>query len=460
MPKAILTDKQIAGARAPLGRRLEVWDLKAPGLCLRVTDRGLKTFMLRYRAADGTQPRLKLGRFPQMTLKHARLEAGRIRSDLEKGIDPAREKRRVKEPSLAPLIFRELHERYVAACEAGEWKPKGKRKRQVTLDYEAGIARRHVLPHFGELPIADITRQTVKGVLRGMIAQGIGAQTNRAQALIRQVYAYAISEDLVQINPATGFPAFADQHPRRRVWSDVELKSLWKTIGSDKPLLAPNGSTNFVGRPLRIAVMLCALLLQRRAEVVGMTLAELNLADAVWVLPAERMKGGRAHSVPLPPAAVKLIKEAIELAARVREPVKFVFPHALEDRAADPMSLSRAMNRLATAAGVSGAGLHDLRRTGSTAMTSERLGVSPFIRSKVLGHSTDTGGGAAVSTLHYDTNEYLAERRKALELWQHRLLEIVGERPGGGSSYCAPTNDNEPQPPSDNISDIIDASPC
>jgi integrase len=89
------------------------------------------------------------------------------------------------------------------------------------------------------------------------------------------------------------------------------------------------------------------------------------------------------------------------------------------------MSLSRAMNRLATAAGVSGAGLHDLRRTGSTAMTSERLSVSPFIRSKVLGHSTDAGGGASVSMLHYDTNEYLAERRKALELWEKRLLEIV-----------------------------------
>jgi len=360
-----------------------------------------------------------------MTLRLARLEAGRIRSGLEAGTDPALEKRRAKEPSESPLTFRELLARYVAASRAGEWKPKGKLKRQVTFNYEAGIANRHILPHLGDLPISTVTRQTVKGILRGMIAQGIGPQTNRTQALIRQVFAYAISEDLMQINPATGFPAFADQQPRRRVWANDELRALWNTIASDTPLTDKDGKTSFVGRPLRIAVMLCALLLQRRSEVIGMALDELNLDDAVWIIPPDRMKGGRAHSVPLPPAAIDLIREAIGLAAKTRDPVHFVFPHAHENRAADPMSLSRAMNRLATAASISNAGLHDLRRTGSTAMTSERLGVSPFIRSKVLGHSTDTGGGAAVSMMHYDTNEYMAERRKALELWQARLFEVV-----------------------------------
>lgn len=429
MPKTVLTDKQVAGAQAKPGERLELWDLKSPGLCLRVTDQGLKTFVLRYRSADGRQPRLKLGRFPQMTLRLARLEAGRIRSELEAGADPAIEKRRAKLPAEAKLVFRDLLARYVAASQAGEWKPKGKRKREVTFAYEAGIAQRHILPHLGDLPIDAITRQTVKGILRGMIAQGIGPQTNRTQALIRQVFAYAISEDLVQINPATGFPAFADQNPRRRVWSNDELRALWKTIASDKPLIDRDGKVSFVGRPMRIAVMLCALLLQRRAEVIGMTVDELNLEDSVWVIPPDRMKGGRAHAVPLPPAAIDLIHEAIRLSGIVRgQPVHFVFPHARQDSAADPMSLSRAMNRLATAAGVSDAGLHDLRRTGSTAMTSERLGVSPFIRSKVLGHVTDTGGGAAVSMIHYDTNEYLQERRKALELWETRLLEIVTDK--------------------------------
>jgi hypothetical protein len=61
-------------------------------------------------------------------------------------------------------------------------------------------------------------------------------------------------------------------------------------------------------------------------------------------------------------------------------------------------------------------------------MTSERLRVSPFVRSLVLSHTTDTGGGAAVSSSHYDRNSYIAEKRSALTAWEGLLLEIVGER--------------------------------
>jgi hypothetical protein len=91
-------------------------------------------------------------------------------------------------------------------------------------------------------------------------------------------------------------------------------------------------------------------------------------------------------------------------------------------------SANHAIKAVMKAIGVEGATLYDLRRTGSTAMTSERLGISPFIRSQVLSHTTDTGGGAVVSGRHYDANLYVAEKRRALESWEGLLLEIVGER--------------------------------
>lgn len=427
MPKLLLTDKLVTSAKAATGERLELWDLKTPGLCLRVTERGLKTFVLRYRGADGTQPRFKLGRFPQMSLRSARIEAGRIRGEVESGRDPAALKRRAKQPVEAPLTFTQLYDEYVLASRAGEWKPKGKKKRDVTFSYEERLAERHVKPVLGDLPLDLINRKAVKELLRGMVAKGIGAQTNRCQALIRQVFAYGISEDLVQINPATGFAPFAEQEPRRRIWSNDELRALWKVLGTEGALTDKQGRKCFVGRQLRIAIMLCAFLLQRRSEVAGMTIAEINLDDAVWHIPAARMKGGRPHTVPLPPQSVLLIKEAVELSRKISgDKAKLVFPNARDaETAIDPMSLSRALARLSASAGVEGTTLHDLRRTGATALTSERLGISPFIRSKVLGHSTDAGGGAAVSMAHYDTNEYLGERRKALELWEGRLLEIV-----------------------------------
>ena len=70
---------------------------------------------------------------------------------------------------------------------------------------------------------------------------------------------------------------------------------------------------------------------------------------------------------------------------------------------------------------------HDLRRTGATNLTSERLGFPRFIVSKILNHTGDAGNAAAVTSV-YDRNEYLPEKRRALDAWAKRLLEIVEDR--------------------------------
>jgi hypothetical protein len=62
-------------------------------------------------------------------------------------------------------------------------------------------------------------------------------------------------------------------------------------------------------------------------------------------------------------------------------------------------------------------------------VTSERVGMSQFIRSKLLAHSTPMGGGAAVSNIHYDVNEYVSEKRQALVKWTDVLLNIVNGEP-------------------------------
>ena len=162
-----------------------------------------------------------------------------------------------------------------------------------------------------------------------------------------------------------------------------------------------------------------------------MALAELNLDEATWLIPGERAKNGKPHLVPLPPRAVKLIREALTLANEGRETASaHVFPSRHKPgQPFRPDSLSHAMAELTLALGIDDATPHDLRRTGSTALTSERLGISPFIRSKVLGHTSDAGGGSAVSATHYDANLYVAEKRRALEGWEGLLLCVSEERP-------------------------------
>ena len=453
MPTIKLTDKAIAAARAETGQRLELWDEQTPGLCLRVTDRGKKVWIWRYRALDGRQPRLSLADYSaQHGLKWAREQVEELRVRVRKGEDPAGELRRARVTAkLQPLrTFNDLADAYLEASERGHWKPRRKQKRPRTLSDERSILNRNIRPVLGELRVEEVDRRAIRKLLNDMLDRGIGAQTNRTHAIVRQVLAYAVAEERIAANPAVGIDKPAVERPRSRTLSDDELKRLWAVLEDwpdDAWVPAAEGEGKgrrlYVGRALRIAVELAALLLVRRNEVAGLAVPELNLAQATWLIPAERMKGGQPHLVPLPPKALVLIREALELAQerwaaisagdpRARANDLPVFPSPRDpSKPIRPDSVTHAMAAACALVGISGAGPHDLRRTGSTAMTSERLGIAPFIRSRVLSHQGDTGGGAAVSSAHYDVNTYAAEKRRALEAWEGLLLGIVGKRPLG-----------------------------
>lgn len=430
--RTALTHKQAVAEKAKArttAERREVWDDKVKGLCLRTSATGTQTWVLRYRF-NGRQPRFTIGR-GDIGLQEARRRAREVQVRIDRGDDPAGERRRIRNDDAAPLrTFNDLADLYERQCASGDWRPMNKTKRQRTLDDERAILVRHVRPTLGKLGYAEIMRQDVKACLRKMTRKGIGAQTNRAHAVIRQVFAFAIAEDLVAVNPATGFPLLAEEKPRVRIYRDDELAKLWSVLTDPTGIVDSEGDPVRVGEAVRTAIKLAMMLGQRRNEIAGMAMSELDLTAKTWLIPGERMKGGKPHMVPLSDDAVSLIKRAVEIAETDAEaPAVYVFPTRLhQDRAILPNSLTRALRKLTEALKIEGATFHDIRRTVSTNLTSERVGVTPFIRSKVLGHQ-DAGGGAVVSSTVYDSNTYLAEKRRALGAWTDLLLEIVDERP-------------------------------
>jgi integrase len=434
-----LTDKSVLAARASAGTRVEIWDSVTPGLCLRVTANGKKVFVYRYRTEDGRQPRMTLGAYSSaFGLAEARAAAARLKVKVQDGKDPAGERRqRIAKARAQPLkTFNDLAEAYFSACESGYWRPRTKKKKAKTILDERKLLNRHIKRPFGAMRIEEITKTVVRDLLRSMLDRGIRVQTNRTHALIRQVFSYAVSEERVTVNPASGIKPMADERPRDRVLNDMELKALWAALESPVDLRKParKGSDKtvpiYVGRPMAICVQLCAILLQRRTEIAGMMIDEVNLEGAVWTIPGERMKGSRTHVVYLPPRSVELIREAIALAReRHGDDVAAVFPGGHDEtHGIRPDSVTHTMRDIIAALGLKNASPHDLRRTGATNMVSERLRFAPFIVSQVLGHSSDTGGAAAVTLAHYALYNYATEKRGALEAWEKLLLEIVGEK--------------------------------
>lgn len=445
MATVSLTDRACTGAKAEAGKRLELWDAKERGLCLRVSSEA-KVWVYRYRRPDGTQPRLKLGAFTSgpvdltdaagnvkaLTLAGARARARKLRTLIDDGGDPAGQKRSAKAAAKAePLkTFGDLAEAYFKACERGDWKPKGRKKRDSTIADERLNYRVHIGPEWKTLRLDDIKRATVRGLLRTLRDKGLTTRVNRAHALVRQCFAYAISEERLEVNPALNIEAMVEEKPRSRIVKDDELKTLWHGLTRANALFIERENEEpervYLAKPMAILLQLSMLLLQRRTEVAGMKVAEVDLEQGTWLIPGERMKGHRPHMVPLPPYAVELIEAALKLRTDAKGPCVFPGHRKSVDHIRGD-SVTHTFSNVCTALGLQGMTLHDLRRTGSTNLTSERLGITPFVRSLVLGHA-DTGGGAAVSSSVYDWNTYLAEKRRALTAWEGLLLEIVGER--------------------------------
>ena len=434
-----LTDKMILAIQPAEGRRVDVIDPTVVGLLLRVSDRGSRTWYFRYRLPDGRQPRLKLGTYPSTDISSARDQARAARRTLEDGLDPAEIARKAAAEARALKIrtFDDLTQAYFQACEDGTWIPKGKRKKDKTIASERALYGRHIQRELGRRPIGEIQRPQIKSLTRRMLSIGITTQTNHAHALIRQVFSYAVEEELVVINPVLGVSSPAPKRARERTLSDTELRAVWIAFSAPNIVKDTDGHPLRISRGVGIAVRLTALLLQRRAEIATMRVRDLDLEQGVWLIPSDNAKNGRTHAVPLPPIARQLITEALTLPLRPASPFVFPSPRNEGQASIHPDALTRAMGHTMKALRLPLAGPHDLRRTGATIMASERLRITPFVVSQVLNHITDAGGGSATTRRHYNLHTYAVEKRAALAAWEGALSEIVGVLPGSPSRHDA-----------------------
>lgn len=438
MPKVssvVLTDRKVLSAKAEAGGRLELWDARIPGLCLRVAGSGKKTWVVRYRTADGRQPRLTLGSAGDnpgdLRLVDARDRAVEVRRQAREGLDPSSGGRRKAKPPAAVVIgtLNELAEDYFLKCERGLYKARRTRKKASTIAGERRLWARHLEPGIGRLAYPAVTRNDVREALAA-IAAVAPIYSNRARALVRAIYNFAIREDLVTGNPVAGVSAIADETPRERTLDDDEIRKVWRALEDPTGLsLVERGEARplMVGEAVRIALRLSFLTIQRRGEVAGMRRSELRLDEGLWIIAKERAKNGKAHVVPLSSDAVALVRTALRLHPPSMES-DAVFPSpksALLGQPIDGGALSHALSDVFSAVGVKGATLHDLRRTGASIMVSERLSVPPVVVSRILNHSLDAGGAAAVTFRHYAIYDYAAEKRAALDAWAKLLRRIV-----------------------------------
>ena len=408
------TDKTLASLGPEAGKQTEHPDPLTPGLALRITGAGKRTWTFRYRSLEGRQSRVSFGQFPAVKLKDARGLAQDVLGQVRKGGDPARDRRleRHRDRVGAVRTWNDLAQRYFAERGASK-RTTPREKRLWETRFETAV---------GALELSDLSRSQVRALIRQMGEGGAPKYANRAHALIRQIGNFGVEIEAIETNPAHGIRKQFEESTRERVLTEGEIAAIWNRL-------------EFVActRPMALAIRFLLATGQRRSEVAALHARELNTKERVWIIPSSRSKNKREHVVPLSDLAMKLLAQAFHADPGLSEASfadwrGYAFS-STADRATplDGASVSHAVLRAAKRLGFADVRTHDLRRTCATFMTSEGVGATRDTVARILNHVSAVGGVTAI----YDRNAYAREKRAALQAWAERLLGIAAASPVG-----------------------------
>lgn len=419
MKGVVATEREIY-ALSIEDKRYERAVSQARGLSVLVSPNGIKSFVVRYRADDGVRRRIPIGDFPALSLADARIKASRVRIQVYDGRDPMRERAQAREEARFGETFSELAARYWPAAAIGLHGGRKRPLRAQTIARQKSLWAARLEPQIGSRRFKEFRRADMRTLMQGFVLEGKLSAGSIASIgdVVRALFAFALHEDLVDANPTLGLTRPITPQSRSRLFSDHALGVILGQLddasnerdGRLDPHARLEGTT---ARALRFMI----LTLTRRTEVAGAMWSEIDLAARTWIIPPERSKNRKFHVVPLSPEAMEVLHEA-----RRNAWGDYVFPAARgAEGHVDPHAVTRAVSRICARHGLAHGSPHDFRRTGATVLTGEVYRVRRFIVGLVLGHTPNDG--AAVTAV-YDRNEYLAEKREALNAWGRHLISL------------------------------------
>jgi integrase len=396
MPSVPLSARTIAGLKS--GDRADLCDALAPGLTLRVSASGVKTWSVLYKHR-GRNRRLTIGRYPALSLADAREQARTVRARVALGEDPAGDKqteRATFDQTIANLV--EDYEKHAG----------GRRSWPETNR----ILQNEILPSWRNRAVKDITRADVRQMIERKV-ETAPIMANRLLARVSRLFNFALEREWIEANPAARIRKPAEERSRDRVLEDDELRALWKALQETEAEDDDGNALNRLVPALNDAFQVMLLTAQRCGEVCRMRWEDLDLKAGWWSIPGAFTKNGADHRVPLSRPALDILKRR----EKTKKPdAVFVFVTRTKRSVAA---------RAKKAASFLSVGLpfafraHDLRRTAASRMAA--AGIPRDHIAHVLNHRSVT---RATVTAIYDRYTYDVEKRTALETWA-RSLEAV-----------------------------------
>lgn len=385
------------------------WD--GDGLYLEVSPTGAKLWRWKYRFS-GKEKRLALGAYPEVGLADARERVKEARSGLREGQDPCQTRRAAKDSLFAfeqaqhafEVVAREWHRiRLVPRVSDG----------QATR--VLGRLERDIFPWIGPVPIADLSAPRILQTLRRVEARGAIETAHRELQTIGQVLRYAVATGRAERDVSADLRgALEPVNPRH-------MSAITDPIRVGELLRAIDGyQGSFV---VASALRLAPLVFQRPGELRGARWSEIDLDEAMWRIPAARMKrtkakkaNGQDHLVPLSRQAVAILRELHPLTGHRQ----LVFPSTVgEGRPLSDGTLGAALRRLGFAREEMSA--HGFRAMART-LAVERLGEDEAVVEAQLAHTVRDALGRA-----YNRTQFVDQRRALMQRWADYLDKLKAQ---------------------------------
>src|SRR5262245_28873780 len=274
MPRLVLTDRFVAGAKSEHAPQTDYFDAKTPGLALRVTKGGHKAWTYIFTAHDtGKRTRTSLGTYPALPLAAARTKAAEARGHLHDGADP---RVVLNRRGAAEITVAELVARYCSDPDKARLRSLHEVRRRLVTN---------VLPVIGHITLAKLAKPDIRDVTNKILRRGARTQAWHTHKDICTLLNWAVSNDFLAHNPIARMKAPGGFTAGERTLSAEGIRALWDVL---PVALAKSKACQRI-------IKLCLITGQRLGEVAGMARAEINLDKGLWSLPGARTKNKHPH---------------------------------------------------------------------------------------------------------------------------------------------------------------------
>lgn len=389
-----LTDIAVRNAK-PNGKA-EVRLLDGGGLYLIVTPSGTKVWRLHYRE-DGMSRTRALGKYPEMTLGAARKARDRLKGADKSTSDPE------SDPGTKPVVRAGATPFRVAAFAWFE-----ARKGGWSAPYAERIWARvegDLVAPLGNLPLGELEPAKCLTAIQAIEKRGAIEMAKRVKNYLSDILEFAIASGWTSDNPARNIGRALATRPPVAHRAALKAKDLPDFFGR---------LDRFDGDDVtKEAIRLVLYAFPRTQEVRFATRDQFELqgAEPVWRVPAENMKMGAPHIVPLAPQVVEIVKRALVLAG----PSRYLFPRISGRSVIDePISNNTMLTALYRMGYAGRATIHGFRSTASTILNEN--GFSSDWIERQLDHIERDQVRAA-----YNTAQWLPQRREMMVWWANYL---------------------------------------